>query len=50
MPYGRWNALHLVGDGELVKLLKVNHLSECKFSKQLVLFKARNIFRIVFAH
>jgi uncharacterized protein YbaP (TraB family) len=22
--------LHLVGDGELVKLLKIKHLSECK--------------------
>ena len=42
--------LHLVGDGELIKLLKVKHLSECKFSKQLILFKVRTIFRIVFAH
>jgi hypothetical protein len=42
--------LHLVGDGELIKLLKIKHLSECKFSKQLVLFKVRTIFRIVFAH
>jgi hypothetical protein len=37
--------LHLVGDGELIK-----HLSECKFSKQLILFKVRTIFRIVFGH
>jgi hypothetical protein len=42
--------LHLVGDGELVKLLKTKHLSECKFSKQLIPFKVRTIFRIVFAH
>ena len=31
--------LHLVGDGHLVKLLKAKHLTECRFSNQLILFK-----------
>jgi hypothetical protein len=43
--------LTAVGDGELlIKLFKTKHLSECKFSKQLVLFTRLAPFFELFSH